>query len=146
MTFAISFRYPEEELQEALRLEKLAKAATDKEADRLGQEVVPNRAVSPDQWNMDYTRKGSETLAPIHIFDDGEFTYFQFPKEIDVPAIFIIDEEDQESLVNFHVKGKYIVVQRIARRFALRQGKKLTCIYNEAYKERLTPSALAEAK
>ena len=137
LSFAIQFHYPEEELERALA----ASLETDR---RRNTEVMPGREFAPDSMNFDYTMRGADALAPTRVFDDGEFTYFQFPNEIDTPAIFLVDGEKKEAIVNFHVRGKFIVVERLGAQFILRNGNLATCIYNETWQERLTPSELPE--
>jgi len=137
VTYAVKFHYPSESLFRKLKQEN--------ETNRLrNTEVIPDRTISPGSMNFNYTMRGSEKLSPIRTFDDGEFTYFQFPKEIDTPAIFLVNAQKEESIVNYHVSGKFIVVERIASRFILRSGKEATCIYNEGYKERFKPSELPQ--
>lgn len=112
MNYAVRFYYPEDEenhLQAKLEASQHGKA----------QEVVPERRNDPANWNLDYRIKGKDKLAPLHVFDDGSFTYFRFREQQDVPAIFLV-ENDQESLLNYHLSGKYVVVERVATRFMLR--------------------------
>lgn len=144
LTFGLSFRYPEDELREAIAKERQLHRAINDEEKYANEQIIPDRLVRAEQWNMDYTRKGSEEIAPSHVFDDGEFTYFQFPAEIDTPAIFMVNSKKEESLVNFHVRGKYIVVQRIAKQFMIRNGQLATCIFNEGFELRKEPSRLPE--
>lgn len=98
---------------------------------------VSSAPVEPDfsesgKYNFSYTISGSEYIAPIRIFDDGEFTYFQFPSmSTDVPAFFLVDKEGHEALINYRVEGKYIVIERIASQFTLRHGSEITCVFNE---------------
>ena len=51
----------------------------------------------------------------------------------DTPAIFLVDEQRNESLVNYQVEGRYVIVHRVARQFTLRNGNSVTCIFNDAY-------------
>ncbi len=146
LTFGISFSYPEDELKAALSRERQLHTAMQKEEAYQNEQVIPDRLIRAEQWNMDYTRKGSEEIAPSHVFDDGEFTYFQFPKEIETPAIFVVNSKKEEALVNFHVRGKYIVVQRIAKQFMIRNGQLATCIFNQGFEQRKEPSKLPVAK
>lgn len=146
LAFSVSFYYPEDELAAALAKQQAMLMAEDRLKNSIQEEVVPNRAIDPDAWNFNYTRKGSDLYAPTRIFDDGEFTYFQFPKEIDTPAIFLVDSNKKESLINFHVKGKYVVVQRIAAQFILRHGDYAVCIFNEEFYGRKKPSEIPLAK
>ncbi len=128
-TFMMTFRYPADELKE--RMAALAVKTAKQNA-----EVIINRKTAAADWNMEYSYAGNTSLVPVRTFDDGEFTYFQFPKNIDTPAIFLVDEQNNESLVNYHVTGKYVVVQRIGKKFILRDGGKATCIFNDTFNPR----------
>jgi type IV secretion system protein VirB9 len=86
----------------------------------------------PEKYNFNYTISGSNTVAPIKIFDDGEFTYFQFKdKNEEVPAFFLVDGENKEALVNYHITGEYIVIERVTSQFTLRNGSEVVCVFNE---------------
>jgi len=32
-------------------------------------------------FNLDYKISGSKNLQPLHVFDDGQFTYFEFDRK-----------------------------------------------------------------
>ncbi len=84
--------------------------------------------------NLNYTISGSDDIAPIKIFDDGKFTYFEFKhKNTEIPAIYSVSSDLRESIVNYHKSGKYIVVEKIYKKFALRLGADIVCVYNEDY-------------
>lgn len=86
----------------------------------------------PDKYNFNYTMSGSEEIAPLRVFDDGEFTYFQFPTiNADIPAFFLVDAEGREALINYRVEGDYLVLERVTSQLTLRHGKNVTCIFNE---------------
>lgn len=112
MNYVVRFQYPEDE-------QNRLQAQLDASRNRIAQEVVPNRRVEAANWNLDYRVKGKAKLSPLHVFDDGSFTYFRFRDQQEVPAIFLV-ENDQESLLNYHLSGKYVVVERVADRFMLR--------------------------
>jgi type IV secretion system protein VirB9 len=87
-----------------------------------------------DDLNFEYTISGSEDIAPIKIFDDGKFTYFEFKhKNTEIPAIYSVSSDLREYLVNYHQTGKYIVVEKIYKKFALRLGADIVCVFNENY-------------
>ena len=89
---------------------------------------------TPEKYNFNYSIAGSEYIAPLRIFDDGEFTYFQFPsKNATIPAFFLVDSEGRESLINYRVVGNYIVVERVSSQFTLRNGPDVTCVFNETW-------------
>lgn len=89
----------------------------------------------PEKYNFNYTLSGSEDIAPIKVFDDGEFTYLQFRgKNTEIPAIFAVDEELRESMINYRVVDKNMVVlEQVFKKIALKNGKKVSCIFNEAF-------------
>jgi type IV secretion system protein VirB9 len=82
--------------------------------------------------NDAYTATGSSQVQPSRIFDDGTATYFEWPKDKSLPAIFAISEDGSESLVNTNVRGDYVVVDQIATRFRLRDGKNVVTVLNQA--------------
>jgi type IV secretion system protein VirB9 len=84
-------------------------------------------------FNFNYSIRGSYEFSPIKIYDDGEFTYFQFrDKNAEIPAFFQVAEDGSEGLVNFRTRDDLIIVERIASRFTLRHGNDIVCVYNEA--------------
>ena len=121
-TYAIKFSYPEEAQREAK-----ARAA---EAMRVKNEVI-NPLKNPERYNWNYRFSGSTQLAPAHVFDDGTFTYFELAKNQVVPAIFAVDDsQGKEAVVNIRRSGNYLVVQRIAPQFTLRNGGIVTSVFN----------------
>lgn len=84
-------------------------------------------------YNFNYEFTGERSIAPLKIFDDGEFTYMEFSKKnAEFPAIFMVDSQGYESLVNFRIVDNYVVVERVASQFTLRNGADIVCIYNNA--------------
>jgi type IV secretion system protein VirB9 len=128
-TFMMTFSYPQDDLRKQME-------ALSTQQKKANVEVVLGRKTAAQDWNMEYTYAGSQALVPVRVFDDGMFTYFKFPKKMDTPALFLVADDNSESLVNFHVKGEYMVVQRTGRQFILRDGIKATCIFNTAYRRR----------
>ncbi|MCP1201105.1 P-type conjugative transfer protein VirB9 [Notoacmeibacter sp. MSK16QG-6] len=116
-TFGIRFIYPENNLNEALR----------KEAEYRAE--YPNMSqIDKDNVNIDYSFSGSSSLKPTMVFDDGVKTYFKFNSR--TPAIFRVQSDFSETLVNFRKEGDYLVVDGVATQFTLRDGNNWTCIFN----------------
>ncbi len=88
---------------------------------------------NPTQCNWKYSFTGDKTIAPVQAFDDGKFTYFKFPStgSSTMPAIFNVDKNRNETLVNYHMQDGYIVVNRVGKQFTLRDGNYVTCVYND---------------
>ncbi len=99
---------------------------------------LPDLEREPGKYNFNYTLSGPEAVSPIRIFDDGQFTYFQFRnKNSDVPAFFLVDGQGNESIINYRTRGDYIVVERVGPRFTLRYGSAIVCIFNDGFPKRL---------
>lgn len=92
----------------------------------------------PEKYNFNYYISGSEEIAPIKIFDDGEFTYLQFrDKNSEIPGIFAVDESLRESLVNYRLapdNPNLVIIEQVFSKLAVRKGKKITCIFNESFR------------
>lgn len=119
LAFIVKFLYPDSEQQSV-------------SADTTPSSLIPNLR-KLENFNFKYSISGSAIVAPIKIFDDGRFTYFEFrDKNAPVPAFFSVDDDGKESIVNYQVAGDYIVVERVESRFTLRHGKEVTCVFNES--------------
>lgn len=92
---------------------------------------IPDPMLEPEKYNFDYVLNGAEDISPIRIFDDGEFTYFEFrDKNAEIPAFFVVHGDGSESLINFRTRGDFIVVERVAAQFTLRHGQDVVCVFN----------------
>ena len=95
-------------------------------------ESLPDIEKHPEKFNFKYTIRGSNVIEPLRIFDDGQFTYFEFrDKNAEIPAFFRVTSSGNEELINFRKRGDYIVVERVTSRFTLRRGADILCVYNE---------------
>jgi len=141
MVYKIKFDYPQERRNNRLaKKRELERRAIEKKKKHIDMAKV----------NRSYTRKGSDILSPVEVFDDNKFTYFRFNEKIAVPAIYVVNADKTETMINFHKRedGLY-TVQRIAGQFALRSNRTLTCIYNNAFSdlfESKVPIDLRETK
>ncbi len=89
----------------------------------------------PEQRNRAYTYTGSRALLPSLVFDDGQFTYFKWPENGSTPAIFLLAKDGSESLVDYSFRDGYQVVEQVAPRFQLRDGKEVTTVINDGWRE-----------
>lgn len=122
-TYAIKFVYPKE--VEA-KLAHQLKLAREKHASMI------NIAKNPQAYNWNYSFDGAKQLIPLHVFDDGRFTFMQLRTNQSLPAVFAVDERSgKESVVNFRMRGSYLVIERVAPQFTLRSGKEnIASIFN----------------
>ena len=91
------------------------------------------RAEHAAPQNVDYWYCGSPELKPIAASDNGIETRLTFGARSELPAIFVLNDDGSESLINFSIDQGDVIVQRIARRFVLRRGKLIGCIVNEGF-------------
>ena len=88
----------------------------------------------PVDRNHAYVTQGQAKILTSELFDDGEATYFAFPQGEDLPAIYALDADGKEALVNSHMRDRYVVVDRVARGFILRRGKETTKVLNQGFR------------
>lgn len=122
LTFRAKFKYPDEESLELANFSSKAAGKYD-----------PLEGADISAWNFDYSYAGERSLRPKRAFDDGTFTYFEFDKPGVTPAIFSVDRDGNENLVNFNTEGSYVIVNSTGQQFTLRDGNAATCIFNDAY-------------
>ena len=95
---------------------------------------VPPPPPPPVERNAAYSYEGSGKALPIKVFDDGQDTYFSFRREEDLPAIYAVDPDGGEAVVNSRERDGYVVIDRVARGFVLRRGSEVTRIYNDGFR------------
>jgi type IV secretion system protein VirB9 len=91
-------------------------------------------ASPPANARTNYTMSGAKAIAPVNVWDDGKFTYFKFPENRDLPAIYMVDADGQESIVNRNSVGAasdVVVVQKVNAKWRLRLGQQVLAVFNE---------------
>ena len=99
---------------------------------------------SASEPNINYGYSGDrEAIGVTGALDDGEFTKFLLKKGTDMPQVYMVMPDGTEKLVNKRREGEYIVVERTASMFVLRDGNAYVCIENLAnpYKRTVTRGA-----
>ncbi len=83
--------------------------------------------------NYDYLLSGNNLIKPVRVFDDGRFTYLEFSNEtVNLPAVFEVDENGFESMLNIRTVGRHMVIEKVGSLFTLRHDKEHACIYNKS--------------
>lgn len=114
-TYAIQFLYPEAE-----RAQLIAELSRK----QLQKKAIVNAAINPKAYHWGYSFHGARSIMPVHIFDDGRFTYLQLRPGQDVPAVFAVNNaKGKESVVNTRRVGDTLVIQQISPQLTLRDGK-----------------------
>lgn len=78
-----------------------------------------------------YSVSGSPSIKLLRACDDGMFTYLEFADQAALPAFFAVDADGNESVVNYRMEGKYVVIERVGSVFTLREGKEALCLFND---------------
>lgn len=117
----VSFTYPQLMVQERER-QAAARKVVENEQDRLERQVV-SRGVSIEKLNWEYRVKGKAAFKPLQVFDDGRFTWVKMPKTQEMPAFFLVNSAGEPELINTHLKGDYVVVQRLVPKLLLKLGE-----------------------
>ncbi|MCO5148599.1 MAG: P-type conjugative transfer protein VirB9 [Shinella sp.] len=127
--FYVKFRYPGDEAEQRRRQASARALANQaKEADNV---LALHEAYGPRNWR--YSAQGAQALEPQSVYDNGKVTTFAFVGNQEMPAIYMENSDGSESLVPKSVDGNLVMVHAISRKFILRRGKDVLCVFNEAY-------------
>ncbi len=114
---AISWSYPQDTL--------MALQAQQAQVDAAAPVAA---GVTLDNLRFGYVISGDKPAwRPLHVFDDGQKTYIEFPQTLDqgeAPPLFVVGEGGQAELVNYRVQHNYYVVDRLFGVAELRLGGK----------------------
>jgi type IV secretion system protein TrbG len=114
---ALSWSYPQDALLAIQRAQQAAEAAAPVAA---GLEI--------EKLNFAYEISGDRpNWRPLRAFDDGRQTFIEFPPSLGVgeaPPLFLVDRKGEAQLVNYRLRGRYYVVDRLFDAAELRLGTK----------------------
>jgi type IV secretory pathway VirB9-like protein len=85
----------------------------------------------PYDININYKMNGDKEIAPLGVYDDGKWTYFDFRKDFvsnRLPVIYkVID--DYDSVVNTRVENGFLITESLSNEgWTLKNGTKTICI------------------
>ena len=120
--YSLRFIYPQDEAK---------KAAEQLEQERTNQQLAGQGPQRPR--NSNYWACGSSAIRPVSAYDDGVQTRLRFAAHSEFPAMYVKNDDDSESLLNFTVEGEDVVIHRVSHRFVLRRGRLVACIENRSF-------------
>ncbi|RCS22850.1 P-type conjugative transfer protein VirB9 [Phyllobacterium salinisoli] len=127
--FYVKYRYPADEAERRRQAAAVRAVATQaKAADKV---LALHEAYGPRNWR--YSAQGSQALEPQSVYDNGKLTTFAFVGNQEMPAIYMENSDGTESLVPMSVDGNLVLVHAISRKFILRRGGDVLCVFSEAY-------------
>ena len=96
--------------------------AAEEAADR-----VIDRGLDIDNLRFRYAISGDNPpWRPVRVFDDTHKVYIQFPARLDqgeAPPLFVVGPDGENQLVNYRVRGRYYIVDRLFAAAELRLGE-----------------------
>ena len=85
-------------------------------------------SVAIEALNFDYRIEGDNPpWRPVRAFDDGRQVFIEFPPSFangEAPPLFIVGERGRAELVNYRIRGRYYVVDRLFGAAELRLGER----------------------
>lgn len=112
---SVSWTYPADEL--------IALRAAEAEAARIAPIAG---GIDVAALNFRYRIGGDKTdWRPLRVFDDGRQLFVEFGDDIGVremPPLFVLGNRGEAELVNYRVRGRYMIVDRLFDRGELRLG------------------------
>jgi type IV secretion system protein VirB9 len=75
--------------------------------------------------NFAYYSWGDKDIAPNRVWDDGQFTCFEFSNSIDLPVIFKKMADGTEALVNTWKQKDVVIVHEVSPEYRLRLSKQV---------------------
>lgn len=127
--FYVKYRYPTDEAQRE-RLEAQARGQAER-ASAANDALALHEQYGPRNWR--YSVQGSAAIEPRAVYDNGKLTTFVFGDTREIPAIYLENSDGSESLVPKSISGGLVLVHAIGRKFILRRGLDVICVFNEAH-------------
>ncbi|HSZ51564.1 MAG TPA: TrbG/VirB9 family P-type conjugative transfer protein [Caulobacteraceae bacterium] len=90
---------------------------------------------APAARNTAYSFTGVLANVPSTAFDDGRSTYLRWPEGVETPAIYALGPGKTETVLNYHAKGDYLVVDGVSPAYVLRRGSAVAVLYDDAYQQ-----------
>ena len=128
-SFGVNFAYPGDiaEARRKAAAEKAAKADAEKAEQRL------QTAYFMGVRNWSYVGRGSASIEPSEISDNGETTIFRFPGNTKQPAIYEIAPDGKEQIASTTNDSDLVIAHTIARGWRLRLGAEVYDIWNVGF-------------
>ena len=78
--------------------------------------------------NYNYGASARTEFTPTRIWDDGTFTYFAFPRNAPIPAIFRNSDGRERTVNTSGLNDGVIRVSGVNRQWVLRLGEEVVCV------------------
>jgi type IV secretion system protein VirB9 len=117
LVFAVRFSYPP--------------ASSDRAAQNISR--LFEQSATGRSHNMNYAYCGSAAIKPVAAWDDGIHTWLKFAAKAEQPAIFVLNDDGTESLLNFDMQADDVVIHRVVRQLIIRRGRLIGRVVNKGF-------------
>jgi type IV secretion system protein VirB9 len=141
--FSVQFTYPEDEeaaaaaaaAAEAAKTAQLNAAALKKANQTAATAILDAQRTNPfvGRRNYNYDARGDKSLAPTTVWDNGYSTVMQFPGNVRIPSVFVIDPDGKEATTTPSISGSTVEIGLTSKEFVLRDGSTVLDIFNRGY-------------
>lgn len=126
--YIVRFKYPDTDAKQlaiasSKRNEVLAKTALVNSLNPANKKLI----------NLNYFKRGDLSISPNRVWDNNQFTFFKFSNAKSLPAIYKLNDDGTEALVNTHVQDDTLIVHETAKDFYLRLGNSVLQVKNAKY-------------
>jgi type IV secretion system protein VirB9 len=80
-----------------------------------------------------YTVSGNKSIRPLQVFSFNGFVYIYMPKKLQSMPAFFVMSAGHLDLINYIVRGRYIIVERLFTKGALKLENKEAFIYKKQH-------------
>lgn len=93
------------------------------------KKIKHQRAIHP------YCFHGDESLRPLWMYDDGEYTYFSWPKQAALPAIYRISPDRKQSYISsYRIHHRIIWLPKANSQWVLKRGSRTAILLRLRYR------------
>ena len=118
----VTWRYGQKMLMELRAQEE--RSVEERRAEKARAEKAAGPEGPVDQLDFDYRIEGAAPFRPTTVFSDGRFTFIRLPPTAaEWPALFSIVDENDAAVVNYVVRGDYMVAQQVVHHGLLKLGR-----------------------
>ncbi len=111
---SVRFYYPQDTVQRWSDAAAAAREGARRERER---DVARLPLVSPEGLHFGYRIGGDRVpWRPVQAFDDGTRVFLQMPSAMsatEAPALFVVVGDEEQTLVNYRLRGRYFVVDKL---------------------------------
>ena len=127
--FLVRFKYSAD-----VQSRRAAEAATRADVQRgMDADRVLARDARSTSRNYAYSIQGEADFEPAEVSDNGKVTTFRFKGATELPAIYLGLDDGRDELVPKSVDGEWVTVHAVAKKFVLRRGDLVLCVFNERF-------------